>query len=96
MALGEFTLQEWYADEGWGVLSSSATPGGCWFLFDTIQGHNPDSMTVGNAYCVDYESAEQDGYHFRATWVWPSGEDRQADIVTQSSSGSFGSLLKLD
>ncbi|GAA1478826.1 hypothetical protein GCM10009623_32720 [Nocardioides aestuarii] len=30
------TVREWNAEQGWGVLDSAETPGGCWAHFSVI------------------------------------------------------------
>jgi hypothetical protein len=35
-------VREWHDDEGWGVLESTETPGGCWDGFD----HRAVEVTV--------------------------------------------------
>ena len=31
------TVDEWDSDEGWGTLSSEATPGGCWAHYSSVE-----------------------------------------------------------
>lgn len=63
------TVQVWYAEEGWGVLESPSTPGGCWAHYSHIEMTGYRSLDAGDAVDFRWESADQDGYTYRATWV---------------------------
>ncbi|WP_280234780.1 hypothetical protein [Nocardia cyriacigeorgica] len=84
MSIG--TVTEWHNDEGWGVIDSPDTPGGCWAHYSHLwAGELPrlrpgESMTVsggfrevfvGETVDFDWEPAQQDGYDFRATDIRP-------------------------
>ena len=30
-------VREWHSDEGWGVIDSDQTPGGCWAHFSDVE-----------------------------------------------------------
>jgi cold shock protein len=77
------TVSMWRGEEGWGVIDSPDTPGGCWFHFShlwhvdlpegralEVKGGYRDAR-VGESVEFDYEPADQDGYSFRADSVWP-------------------------
>lgn len=59
--------------EGWGVLDSTGEPaaGGIWFHFSHIDVEGYKSLEPGRLCKVQVETAEQDGYHFRAVKVRP-------------------------
>ncbi|GAC68203.1 hypothetical protein [Gordonia soli] len=74
------------SDEGWGVIDSEVTPGGCWFFYAQLwAGLLPtlrpgQSMTIsgvrrtaiaGEGVDFTWEHADQDGYAFRAIDVRP-------------------------
>jgi CspA family cold shock protein len=63
------TVRVWHANEGWGVLDSAATPGGCWAHFSHISGSGYAALTKGEAVTLRWESPGQDGYGFRAVQV---------------------------
>jgi CspA family cold shock protein len=62
---------EWDDDEGWGVLDSADTPGGCWAHYSVIEMSGFHTLGLGDVVRVRFEDVEQDGYEFRATWVQP-------------------------
>lgn len=76
----------WRGEEGWGVIDSAETPGGCWFHFSTLWHVELPAMgdgetitgkggyrtvDVGEHVRFEYEEAEQSGFRFRADSVWP-------------------------
>ena len=68
------------------MIESEKTPGGCWAHFAQVLagGDGYRALTVGQAVPFAYETAEQDGYAFRAVWVgsFASGELRRPDAET--------------
>ena len=90
------TVRLWHAEEGWGVIDSAATPGGCWAHYSAVLVPGYRSLEAGAAVAFTFEVAEQDGYSFRAVGVW-SGEQspvRGADEVAGTSS-TYRSALTL-
>jgi uncharacterized RmlC-like cupin family protein/cold shock CspA family protein len=65
------TVREWHVEEGWGVIDSPDTPGGCWAHYSAIDMPGYKELAYGSRVLLDAEQASQDGYDFRATWVWP-------------------------
>lgn len=65
------TVREWRVEEGWGVLDSPGTPGGCWTHFVHIEMPGYRALQQGQVVTLDWESPGQDGYNFRATRVVP-------------------------
>jgi len=64
------TVREWNDEEGWGVIDSDQTPGGCWAHYSTIVGEGFRTVAVGATVVLDWEQVtDQDGYHYRATRV---------------------------
>lgn len=78
------TVREWHDEEGWGVIDTPDTPGGCWAHFSAIDLPGATRLNYGAQVILDVEEARQDGYTFRATWVWPG------------ASLSFGSVISID
>jgi CspA family cold shock protein len=65
------TVSVWNEEEGWGVIDSPETPGGCWASFSHIAGHGYRSLRAGQVVLLQWETADQDGYAFRAVIVRP-------------------------
>lgn len=62
-------LVETYSrDEGIGVITSAATPGGCWVIFSFLR--DTFELHVGQAVWFTFEEADQDGFDYRALDVW--------------------------
>ncbi|SFG92454.1 cold-shock protein [Streptomyces mirabilis] len=63
------TVREWDDEEGWGVLDSDETPGGCWAHFSVIEMPGFRFLTPGRKVIMEWEEGEQDGYQYRATRI---------------------------
>jgi len=68
------TVREWYEEDGWGVLDSAETPGGCFAHFSNIEMDGFRSLQQGQTVWIDWEKPgfKQDGYDYRATIVRPA------------------------
>jgi CspA family cold shock protein len=80
----------WVGAEGWGVVDSEATPGGCWVHFSAVRGRSQDDPAVGEHVVVDCELAAQDGYSYRAVALWRSRDrfrSAPSDAATEISEG---------
>jgi CspA family cold shock protein len=88
------TVRVWHAEEGWGVLDSAVTPGGCWAHFSAVLVPGYRELAAGGAVEFRFEDAEQDGYAFRAVEVWPADQApvRSGDEVAGSSSAHHSAL----
>lgn len=88
------TVREWHVDEGWGVVDSDQTPGGCWVHFThlAVAGHR--ALEPGQVVELEWKSPGQDGYAFRATRVWPAGTD-PVTVELSPPSEAFTSRLTL-
>lgn len=62
-------VRTWHAEEGWGVVDSPDTPGGCWVHFSHIQSPGYRELLPGQSVALEWEKAEQDGFEYRATSV---------------------------
>jgi cold shock protein len=80
-------VRVWHAEEGWGVLDSAATPGGCWAHFSAVLVPGYRALDTGGAVEFTFEAAEQDGYAFRAVEVWPADQVpvRSGDVASGAS-----------
>ena len=63
------TVRVWHAEEGWGVLDSAATPGGCWAHYSAVLVPGYRELGAGADVEFTFETAGQDGYAFRAVKV---------------------------
>jgi CspA family cold shock protein len=65
------TVREWYHEEGWGVLDSAETPGGCFAHFSQIEMDGYRSLENGQTVWIEWERPgfKQDGYDYRVTTV---------------------------
>jgi CspA family cold shock protein len=88
------TVREWHSDEGWGVIDSDATPGGCWAHFSTVLTSGYRSLDSGQAVSFEFHGGGQDGYAYRAVAVW-TGAERPAPPADQGSSAAYRSTLRL-
>ncbi len=91
-ALGKVSY--WSAEEGWGVISSAETPGGCWVHFSAAAEGGFQDLAEGQILEMDYEKVEQDGYSFYATRVWSPGAppDRSVEDEASMSGPAEGEL----
>jgi CspA family cold shock protein len=89
------TVRAWRADEGWGVLDSVATPGGCWAHGSAVLVPGHRVLEHGRAVEFTFEVADQDGYALRAVAVWPAGQEPVADEVVRRGSAAHRSRLRL-
>jgi CspA family cold shock protein len=88
-------VREWHSDEGWGVIDSAATPGGCWAHFGSVLMSGYRSLTAGRTVSFDFEQARQDGFAYRAVAVW-TGAERPEPPADQDPSGAYRSTLRLE
>src|SRR5947209_1839094 len=90
------TVRDWHSYDGWGVIDSDATPGGCWAHYSAAAVDGYRSFTAGQPVWLEWEAADQDGYGFRATRFWPQGaEPATPNDIAQESSGAYRSTLTL-
>lgn len=83
------TVRFWRENDGWGVIDSPDTPGGCWVHFTHLwSGLRPElgehtslevsggarNLHESETVDFDWESPGQDGYSFRAVDVRPRRE----------------------
>ena len=90
------TVRVWHRDEGWGVIDSPETPGGCWAHFSHLWNDLPPDHRArevveisggfreafeGEHVDFEWEPANQDGYAFRAISVRPHGRPAPHRVV---------------
>lgn len=85
-------VASWSEEEGWGVIESEETPGGCWAHFTHVLagGDEYRALTVGQVAPFAYEAAEQDGYAFRAVWVASLAPDELRRPDPEAAAGIAG------
>ncbi len=89
-------VRTWHDEEGWGVVDSPATPGGCWAHWSTVAVVGYRSLAPGAAVQLEWEAAAQDGSAFRAVRVWPAGREPAGDAArTSGEDGAYSSTLVL-
>jgi CspA family cold shock protein len=67
-------VRTWHDEDGWGVVDSAETPGGCWTHYSAVAVTGYRSLSPGQEVELEYEQADQDGYAFRAVRAWPQGQ----------------------
>lgn len=80
MSRGE--IAAWSSDLGSGIITSPATPGGCWFNVSVLEPVRPpegathvrpQGLRVGTPVEFTFEHAVQDGLAYRAVRIRPVG-----------------------
>ncbi len=74
-SLIEGRVRCWHADEGWGVIDATETPGGCWTHFSAVDMEGYRALRQGQLVALTVESPGQDGYPYRAVRVTLSTAD---------------------
>lgn len=86
----------WHDADGWGVIDSEVTLGGCWAHFPSVLVAGYKTLTVGQEVRFCFEAAEVDGYAFRTREVWPADQAPVRDDVEVSGpSSGYGSTLTI-
>jgi cold shock protein len=80
-------VREWNDDEGWGVIDSAETPGGCWAHFSHIVMEGYRSLRPGEHVTFSHEAAAQDGFGHRASRVWPAGAGPDTPVRGERRTG---------
>ena len=86
------TVRTWDDEQGWGVLDSDATPGGCWTHFAALDFDGYRKLSPGQQVRLTAESPGQDGYAWRAVRVVVDGTPPAAPTET-ASGGAYASDL---
>ncbi|BEL06198.1 hypothetical protein Q0Z83_043890 [Actinoplanes sichuanensis] len=89
------TVREWNDDEGWGVIDSPSTPGGCWAHFSHAAVAGAVTFTTGAPVLLEWESPGQDGYPYRAVRFWPSGSEPVDRANRPGNGGAYRSVLTI-
>ncbi len=87
-------VRGWHHDEGWGVLDSAETPGGCWAHFSALRMAGYAAAEAGQTVEFAYEEGSQDGYDYRALDVTIDGVPR-VDPAPQPPGAGYRSRLNI-
>lgn len=91
-------VRTWSDAEGWGILDSPETPGGCWAHYSAVVMDGYHRLTASQAVSFEFEPGPQDGYDFRATLIRPEGvvASKPSEVPgTDESGADYGSELIL-
>ncbi len=93
MAAG--SVREWHDEEGWGVLDSPETPGGCWAHFSSLSMHGYRKAAPGQRVTFTHQRSPQDGYDYLALDVTIDGVPR-ADPASPPPGAAYFSRLTIE
>lgn len=85
----------WYGEDGWGVIDSAETPGGCWTHFSHLAIRGSRSLDPGQQVELEWEGHGQDGFDYVARRTWPRGQDPYERPVSEAPSGAYTSTLTI-
>ncbi len=89
-------MRFWLDDKGYGVIDSPETPGGCWTHFSAVAVGGYKTLKPSQPVVLEWETAEQDGYAYRAVRTWPASQRPVGMVVDQAgSSGAYSSTLTI-
>jgi cold shock protein len=74
----EARVRVWHDEEGWGVVDSPETRGGCWVHFSHVDLDGYRSLRGVDTVELEYREAAQDGYPFTAVRVRVPGQPAAA------------------
>lgn len=85
----------WFADDGWGVIESPDTPGGCWTHYATVDTAGYRSLPLGATVEFEWEQPGQDGYPYRAVHVRPATSPPADSAGTEPVTRTYRSSLHI-
>lgn len=85
-----------HQEEGWGVVDSPDTPGGCWVHFSDVVMNGYRSLEAGEDVGFDFEVAEQDGFRFRAVRVFLGSRSGAEGTPVRADTDAYGSVLRFE
>jgi len=85
-------VRTWEDAEGWGVLDSAETPGGCWVHWSCVAVDGFRALLPGQEVELEWEQAEQDGCSYRALRAGPAEVD-PVEHGTTDHDGAWSSRL---
>lgn len=93
--MGMAVVREWHPDEGWGVVEAPQVPGGCWVGFGQVAVAGYRGLRARQEVALEWETAAQDGYAYRALRVWPWGADPVQPDPPTPDDNAYSSTLTL-
>jgi cold shock protein len=89
-------VREYHPDDGWGVIDGEQVPGGCWVSFAVIRMDGYRNLVAGQQVRFVEERANQDGFSYRATAVWPDpGPTKASEPFAPEPSEGYSSILDI-
>lgn len=88
-------VREWNDLEGWGVIDSPGTPGGCWAHFSHAAVAGAATFIPGQLVLLEWEAPGQDGYAYKAVRFWPAEAEPFDRSLREGSSRVYHSVLRL-
>jgi CspA family cold shock protein len=89
------TVREFHADQGWGVIDATGTPGGCWVHFSAIAVPGYRTLAPGQAVAFRAVPATQDGYGYVAVKVWTGDVEPPEAVPDENRSVAYHSTLTI-
>lgn len=86
----------WHDDDGWGVIDSAQTPGGCWTHCSVVQVPGHRTLAPGEHVTLEWEAADQDGFAWRATLAFPTSQRGPVDDTHIAPTQAFSSTLTME
>lgn len=95
--LVQAVVRLWHDEEGWGVLDSPATPGGCWTHCSALDMDGHATARAGQSARLIAEQAQQDGFGWRAVKVVLDGVPPRTHpvIATSEPTSAYRSHLSI-
>ena len=88
-------VREWHDADGWGVLDSDETPGGCWAHFSHLRMAGCHRAVPGQRVTFTFEPGPQGGFDYRAVDVTIDGVPR-IETELQPPGPGYQSRLTID
>ena len=85
-------VREWHDDEGWGVLDSDETPGGCWAHFSSLSVAGHRHASPGQRVSITYRRSPMDGFDYVADEVTIDDRPRVESASQPPGTGYFSRL----
>ena len=94
VAMVRGVVREWHDAEGWGVIDSADTPGGCWAHFSALRVPGYRSARPGQTLTFEYEEGSQNGFEYRAIRVDIDGiEPAEPEVNTDGGTALHSQLF---
>lgn len=88
-------VRTWLDEQGWGVIDSPETPGGCWTHFSAVAIAGFKRLEAGQEVLLEWAPASQDGFAYRAVRTWPADRQPVDPVVDSGGSRAYRSTLTI-